>query len=340
MARAIWSGAISFGLVNIPIKLANAVSRKTVSFHQIDARSGSRVRQKRVSAADGDEVRYEDIVKGYELASGEYVTVTEEELAALDPDATRTIDIIEFVDLAEIDPIYYDSPYHLVPDRTAVKPYKLLADAMDRSGKVGIARFVMRTKQYLAAVRPQDGRLLLSTMVYADEVVSPEEIGGFDGLAGVEVDERELAMAEQLIASLSTTFEPGRYEDTYRSRVLELIERKASGETDVLVAATPAASDRVVDLMAALEASVREAKHARRRHPSGRGAAEAADGDAETGSKAGAAKSGRGKAAAKAGSKAGAKASGKSSGKAAGTAAAGVDEVEAEEAKRPRRKSA
>jgi len=268
MARAIWSGSISFGLVNIPVRLTNAVSRKNVSFNQIDRRSGTRVKQKRVSAADGTEVAYEDVVKGYELPSGEYVTVTDEELAALDPEANRTIEILEFVDLADIDPVFYDAAYHVVPDRTAVKPYKLLAEAMQAAGKVGIARFVMRTKQYLAAVRPKDGRLLLSTMVYADELVSPEEAGGFEGLDGVEVTDRERAMALQLIDSLSETFEPERFEDTHRKQVLELIERKAAGVADVVPAPAPAAADAVVDLMAALEASVREAKEARRRHPS------------------------------------------------------------------------
>lgn len=276
MARAIWSGSISFGLVNIPIKLTNAVSRKNVSFNQIDRRTGARIKQKRVSAADGTEVSYDDIVKGYELSSGEYVTISDDELSALDPEANRTIDIIEFVDLADIDPIFYDAAYYVVPDRTTAKPYKLLAEAMERSQKVGIARFVMRTKQYLAAVRPKDGRLLLSTMVYADEVVTPEEVGGFEGLDSVELSDRELQMAVQLIDSLSETFEPEKFEDTHRKQVLELIERKAAGEADVVVTAAQPVADTVVDLMAALEASVREAKEARRRHPSTGPAAEEA----------------------------------------------------------------
>ncbi len=158
MPRAIWSGSISFGLVNIPVKLYSAVSRKTVHFNQLDARTSARIKQKRVSADDGAEVPYEQIVKGYELASGAYVVITDDELAALDPKALRTIDIDEFVDLAEIDPIFYDSAYYLAPDKAA-KPYALLAEAMEESGKVGIAHFVMRTKQYLAAIRPKDGVL-------------------------------------------------------------------------------------------------------------------------------------------------------------------------------------
>src|SRR6187455_2422825 len=202
MPRAIWSGSISFGLVNIPVKLFNAVSRKTVHFNQLDARTNSRVKQKRVSAEDGTEVPYEQIVKGYELASGTYVIVTEDELAALDPKALRTIDIDEFVDLSMIDPIFYDSAYYLAPDK-ATKPYALLAKAMEETGKVGIAHFVMRTKQYLAAIRPQDGRLMLSTMVYADEINDPMEIGEIADLTDVDLPERELAMAAQLIESLS-----------------------------------------------------------------------------------------------------------------------------------------
>src|SRR6187397_1165826 len=192
MPRAIWSGAISFGLVNIPIKLYAAVSRKNVSFNQLDSRTGARIKYKKVSAADGEEVPAEAIVKGYELASGAYVTVGDDELAALDPEAVRTIDIEEFVDLADIDPLFYDSGYYLVPDQTTAKAYKLLASAMEKSQKVGIARFVMRTKQYLAAVRPKDGRLILNTMIYGDELVQPEEIGGFDALDKVKVADKEL----------------------------------------------------------------------------------------------------------------------------------------------------
>jgi DNA end-binding protein Ku len=268
MPRAIWSGSISFGLVNIPVRLYSALSRKTVRFNQIDSATGARVRQKRVSAADGEEVPFERIVKGYELPSGDYVTLSDDEMAALDPEAVRTIDIDEFVDLADIDPIFYDNAYHLVPDERTAKPYKLLATAMEEAGKVGICHFVMRSKQYLAAVRPVDGRLLLSTMVYHDEVVDPAEIGGFDLLDDIEVDEKEQAMAEQLIATLDATFDPSRHHDTYREAVLELIERKAAGETgDDLVPAPAPSSDKVIDLMAALEASVKEAKKARGRHP-------------------------------------------------------------------------
>jgi DNA end-binding protein Ku len=272
MPRAMWSGAISFGLVNIPIKLFTAVSRKNVSFNQIDTRTGSRIQYRKVSAGTGDEVPSEAIAKGYQLSSGEYVLVGDDELAALDPEATRTIDIEQFVDLEEIDPLYYDAAYYVAPDKGASKPYALLSRAMEEQGKVAIARLVMRTKQYLAALRPKDGMLVMSTMVYADEVNDPAKLDGVEDMEGVDVSERELRMAEQLIESLTEPFEPDRYEDTYRNQVLELIDRKAAGEEEVVPAPAPAAEEKVVDLMAALEASVRDAKESRKRHPTAKAA--------------------------------------------------------------------
>jgi DNA end-binding protein Ku len=272
MPRATWSGAISFGLVNIPIKLYTAVSRKNVTFNQIDTRTNSRVKQKRISEADGTEVPYDAMAKGYQLPGGQYVIVTEDELAALDPEASRTVEIEEFVDLVDIDPVFYDTAYVVAPDKATVKPYALLTRAMEDSGKVGIARFVMRTKQYLAAVRPVDGMLMMSTMVYADEVNNPAEIGELGGLDGVEVSERELAMATALIESLSTKWEPEKFSDTHRERVLDLIEQKASGADDITVAPAAESPEKVVDLMAALEASVAAAKDARKRHPTARAA--------------------------------------------------------------------
>ncbi len=274
MPRAIWSGAISFGLVNIPIKLYAAVSRKNVSFNQLDSRTGSRIKYKKVSAADGEEVPAEAIIKGYELSSGAYVTVGDDELASLDPEASRTIDIEEFVDLADIDPLFYDSAYYVAPDKATTKPYALLTQAMEESGKVGIARFVMRSKQYLCAIRPRDGKLVLSTMVYADEVNEPTEISEIADLEDVTLTKKELDMARQLIASLSDDFDADKFEDTYRNQVLDLIERKAAGETEIVAPPEQISEDKVVDLMAALEASVKEAKSARKRHPAGAPAAE------------------------------------------------------------------
>ena len=280
MPRAIWSGSISFGLVNIPIKLYNAVSRKSVSFNQIDSRTMSRVKMQRVSATDGSEVPFDAIVKGYELSPDRYVTITPEELDALDPEATRAIDIEEFIDLADIDPVFFDTAYYVAPVKAAEKPYKLLEQAMEEEGKVAIARFVMRTKQYLAAVRPKDGTLVMSTMVYADEVVPATEIGELADLKDITVSDRELAMAKQLVESLSTEFEPERFTDTYREQVMDLIERKASGEEIQIEAPAPADEGKVVDLMAALEASVKEAREARKRHPTG-GEEDADEGKAE-----------------------------------------------------------
>lgn len=269
MPRPIWSGSISFGLVNVPVKLFSAVSSQDVRFHQLRKADSSRIRQKRVSAADGEEVPYDDIVKGYEIGPDQYVIVDPEELAALDPKATQSIDIEEFVDLDQIDPIYYEHPYYLVPDKRAEKAYALLTEAMARTNKVAIAKFVMRTKQYLAALRPAaptgDGRsvLVLSTMLYADEVVPASQLEALPSGDDELVTDRELKMAESLIDSLTVEqFEPEKFHDTYREWVLELIEAKAAGQT---VAAAPVAdsSARVVDLMAALEASVKAAKERR-----------------------------------------------------------------------------
>ena len=263
MPRAIWSGAISFGLVSVPVKLYSAVSRKTVRFNQLDSETNSRVRQKRVNA-EGEEVPYERIVKGYEVAKDSYVVVSDEELASLAPKASRMIDISDFVDEAEIDPVFYDAAYYMVPEELARKPYALLTGAMEASNRVAIASFVMRTKQYLVAIRPVDGVLMMSTMVYADEVVPVDEIPGLDELAEIEATEAELAMAGQLIESLSAQFEPEQYVDTYREQVLELVEAKASGSVTTIEVPAAAEDEGVVDLLAALEASVSAAKAARR----------------------------------------------------------------------------
>jgi len=260
MARAIWSGAISFGLVNIPVKLYSAVSKKTVRFHQIDAESGGRVRQKRVGP-DGEEIPYEQIVKGYEIGPDRYVTITPEELDGLAPEKTRTIDIEDFVDLEEIDPIYYDHPYYLAPDTGATKAYQLLVDAMEDAGKVAIARVVIRSKEQLVAIRPREGVLAMETMLFADEVVPTDTLDELNGDGNAKTTERELTMARQLIDSLSSDFEPEKYHDEYRERVLDMIERKAQGETIVVEEPTEE-PEKVPDLMAALEASIAKAKPA------------------------------------------------------------------------------
>lgn len=266
MPRPVWNGTISFGLVAIPVKLYHAVSRKSVSFNQLDERDMSRIRYRKVSAETGEEVPDDHIVKGYEVAKGRYVVVDPDELEPFIPAATRSVELESFVDLAEIDPVYFDSPYYVAPDNNP-KPYVLLTRAMEESGKVAIARFVMRNKQYTAALRSQDGHLLLSTLAYTDEVVKASSIDEFDELDSVEVSDREMAMAEALVESLADDFHPEQYHDDYRDQVLELISRKAAGE-EFEVPEVTAPKPNIVDLMAALEASVEAAKKARERHPS------------------------------------------------------------------------
>lgn len=257
MARAVWSGSISFGLVHIPVRLYVAVSQKEVRFHMLHDADGARVHLKRFCSLENVEVPYEHVVKGYELSRGRYVTVTAEELEAADPRGARTIDIEDFVEMAEIDPVYYDRTYHLAPDRGAAKAYGLLLEAMRRSGKVGIARIVLRTKQRLCCVRPMGAALALSTMNYADEIVPQGELDIGEAPAS---SPRELEMAERLVGSLTTPFRPERYRDVHREKILALVERKAAGEE--IVAPPPERPAKVVDLADALAASL-----AARRHP-------------------------------------------------------------------------
>ncbi len=260
MARSIWSGAISFGLVNVPVKLYSAVSRKTVRFHQLHEADGVRIQQKRVCPQHDEEVPYDQIVKGYEIGPDRYVIVTSEELESLDPKKTRTIDIEDFVELDQIDPIFYDHPYYLAPDKGAAKAYGLLLTAMRESGRVAIARVVIRSKEHLTAIRPTGDVLTMATMLFADEVVPTDRLDELPDETA-EVNEREVAMAQQLIESLSTDFDPSKYRDEYRERVMDLIERKADGED---VAIQPAEEPaRVPDLMAALEASLAAATKGR-----------------------------------------------------------------------------
>ncbi len=255
--RSLWSGAISFGLVNVPVKMVTAVSQKDVRFNQLHVKDNSRIQQKRFCAEEGIEIPFEEIVKGYEVRPGQYVIIEPEELDGLDPEATHTIDILEFVDLDQIDPVYFDHPYYLVPDRRAEKPYALLAQSLEKANKVGIAKFVMRTKEYLAAVRSSRGVLVLSTLLYGDEVIALEtlEVPGLE----TELSERELKMAEALIESLTEKFDPERHQDTYREKVLDLIARKDDGQ-EIVVQAEAEAPAKVEDLMAALEASVQAAR--------------------------------------------------------------------------------
>jgi len=271
MARPVWSGTISFGLVAIPVKLFHAVRKKSVSFNQLDERNLARIRYRKVNGETGEEVSEDHIVKGYEVAKGRYIIVDPDELEPFMPAATKTIELEEFVDLDQIDPVYFDTAYHVAPDANA-KPYALLAQAMEASGKVGIGRYVMRNKQYTAAIRAEDGRLVMSSLAYADEVVDPLDIEELAALDEVEVSDKEVLMAESLVESLSADFEPEKYHDEYREQVMTLIEMKAEGE-EITTPVVESEAPKVIDIMAALEASVAAAKASREHHPAQRAAA-------------------------------------------------------------------
>jgi DNA end-binding protein Ku len=261
MARAIWSGTISFGLLNVPVKLYSAVARRGISLREIRESDGARIKHRRVAEGTDEEVPYGEIVKAFEITPDRYVPLDKDELAAMAPEKTRAIEVQDFVDLDQIDPIYFDSPYYLGPAEGAEKAYSLLAEAMQESGKVAIARFVFRNKEHLAALRPGDGVLTLTTMRFADEVVSPSELEDVLPEGKQKVAKKEVEMAEQLIDSLTTEFDPGAYRDEYREQLLALIERKAEGK-DVLEA--PATEEpqptKAPDLMAALEESIAAVK--------------------------------------------------------------------------------
>ncbi len=254
MPSAIWTGSISFGLVAVPVRLVTATKSRDVRFHQLEAGTGSRIRYRRVSDSTGDEVPNEKIVKGYELSAGQYVVVEADEMKALAPKASRMIEIEDFVDLAQIDPIYFEQPYYLVPDKNAAKPYRLLVDAMTELHKVAVGRLVMRSKESLVAIRPLDGVLCIETMRYADEVIAADQIEGVPD-EKVEPTDKELQMARQLIEALSGDFEPDKYHDEYREELVALIDKKAAGE-EIVAEPEPEEPAKVLDLMAALEASL------------------------------------------------------------------------------------
>ena len=259
MARAIWSGSISFGLVSVPVKAFSAVRDHSVHFNQLEKKTGARINYKKVSDKTGKEVPSEAIESGYEVASGKYVVVEDEELEKLRPRTSRTIDISDFVDLHQIDPIYYERTYWLGPDgEAAERPYRLLLAAMEAEGKAGIGTVVMRKKQYLAAIRPLDGALAMSTMRFADEVVPQKDVDALPG-KGAKPEPKELKLASQIIGSLATDWDPKRYHDTYTEELKNLIEAKAKGKEIVIQEDAPAETN-VLDLMQALEASLEAAR--------------------------------------------------------------------------------
>jgi DNA end-binding protein Ku len=280
MPSSIWTGAVSFGLVQVPVRMVTATRSKDVSFNQLEDSTGARIRYRKVSEVTGEEVPTDQIVRGYEVSKGKYVRIEDDEIQSLRPKGSRAIEIEEFVDLDEIDPVYFEQPYYLVPDQRGVKPYKLLVEAMTDLNKVAIGRIVMRSKERLVAIRPLDGMLCVETMRYSDEVVAR------DGLVPEEEDdaeltERERTMAQQLVESLASEhFDAGKYHDQFREQVLDLIERKAAGE-EIIAEPETEAPAKVLDLVAALEASLTKAATAKERHPSTAGRKRGAD-DAAT----------------------------------------------------------
>jgi len=256
MARAIWKGAINFGLVHIPINLWKATRPQDIRFHMLHEKDLAPVRQKKVCSVEHTEVKPDEIVKGYEISKGEFVAVEPEELDALAPENTHSIDIEDFVELDEVDPIYYETAYYLSPDKGAAKPYALLVAAMADSGKAAIARFVMRTKQHLVIMRPMGGAIGMSTLYYANEVVPLSDVPSVPKDA--HLTDQELQMAVRLIDSMSRDFDPERYEDTYREKVVEMLEQKAHGKK-ISIPRQKEEPARVIDLVSALQASLGEA---------------------------------------------------------------------------------
>jgi DNA end-binding protein Ku len=256
MPRSMWTGAISFGMVTVPVKLYSALNRKSVRFHQLSSKTGVRIAQKRVDPTTGDEIPYQDIVKGFELSPERYVLIEPGELETLQPKKTKTIEIEDFVELSEIDPVFYDHPYYLAPGPGGAKPYRLLLEAMRETGKVAIARVVIRSKENLVALRPIGDVLGMATMIFADEILPPDRIDEIAEAAEVKTTKRELDIAKQLIDSLAGNFEPHKYTDTYRQDVLALIERKAQGEEIALQPVLEEVTAPAPDLMSALKASL------------------------------------------------------------------------------------
>jgi DNA end-binding protein Ku len=283
MARSIWRGSVSFGLVNVPVELYTATQQQDVAFHQFERDTNERVRYKRVAEGTDREVDYSDVVKGYETAKGQYVMLDQEELEAAEPGKSRSIDIGDFVELSQIDPIYYEKTYYLAPsqrkgDEGGAKAYALLRDAMSKAGLAGVGSFVMRGKEYLALIRPWKRVLTLETLFFADEVRDPEDL--LDTLPReTRSDSKELKTAVDLVRQLRTDWEPEKYEDSYRVRLLEIIEEKAKGN-EIHIEPEAEESGQVIDLMEALQRSIDQAKSGGKSESGGRsGSKKQGDGD-------------------------------------------------------------
>jgi DNA end-binding protein Ku len=255
MARSLWSGSLSFGLVNVPVQLVSATRDVQIRFHQLDSEDNTPIEVRRYCSEEDVEVPYDEIVAGYEIEDGEYVMLTDDDLAAAEPVKTKTIDIEEFVEQDDVDPVYYDHPYFLVPTggEGATRAYELLRDVMASEGRIALGRFVLRNKEYLAAIRPRDGALTLTTMTFADEVRSTEPV--VEMAADAKAPKKEVDAAIELIEAMSTDWDPARYEDRHRKRLLEVIEAKGEG-TQIEPLEEDEAPSEVPDLMAALEATL------------------------------------------------------------------------------------
>jgi DNA end-binding protein Ku len=258
--RAIWKGAVSFGLVSIGVKMFSATEERDISFHQVRRSDGSRIRYRRVAEADGEEVAYSDIAKGYSLPSGETIVLTDEDLADLPLPSTRVVDVLQFVPAEQVDPIYFARSYYLEPENQAVKPYLLLRDALEESGMYGLVKVAIRNREQLATLRVRDGVIVLETMIWPDEVRE----AAFPFLdEQVDLRPQELAMAESLVASMAGDFDPDAYSDDYREALQQVIDAKVEGREVVETPQAEPTAGNVVDLMAALRASVEAAKRGR-----------------------------------------------------------------------------
>lgn len=255
--RAIWSGSVNFGLVNIPVQLYPGTSRKDVQFHLLHSVCHTPIQYRKFCPTCNRELEADEIVRGFEYQKGRYVILTDEDFAGVDIEMTRTVDILDFVKLAEVDPIYYDKSYYLGPNTGAEKAYALLAESLGKSQLVAIARLVVRNKQQLATVRVREGVLVLETMFFADEIRSIKEIPGVP--VKVKATDKELELALGLVGNMTSTFQPEKYHDEYREKLLEIIQRKAAGE-EVVVPEVAEKKAEVIDLMAALKESMEKIK--------------------------------------------------------------------------------
>ncbi|MDQ6937531.1 MAG: Ku protein, partial [Actinomycetota bacterium] len=258
--RSLWKGAVSFGLVSIPVRLYSATEERDVSFHQVRRSDGSRIRYRRVAEADGEEVSYGDIAKGYQLDNGETVILTDDDFADLPLPTKHALDVLQFVPLEQVDPIYFSKSYYLEPEKSATKPYVLLRHALESSAMVAVVKVAIRTREQLATLRVRDGVIVLETMLWPDEIRTPD-FAFMD--EDIELRKQESAMADALVASMAGDFDPEEYTDGYRAALMEVIEAKAAGREVVEAPAETPTAGNVVDLMAALRASVDAAKRKR-----------------------------------------------------------------------------